>query len=348
MKVCGAALSDLLEARRLMAATMRKHLEVPYRRQSAEFSCGPACVLMALRHFIPSTPATKSKEFEIWRDTNMIGIGGADPFGLSVPLLKAGLQVTVITQRVETFPFERFKRLRGEGEARLARFAIRDSYRRATELGLQVAFRRPTREDVQEALREDRLPIALVGMNVVHGFDIPHWVVVTGMEDGAVWVNDPYPPKGRKGLRLEWEELETMMEDIPGKVGGSRSLVIVGKPRWERVVLPRSGIEYARETRYTYTMYLHLDLESPPVTFDVRVREFAEGGDKRYEATASLPKGAEVSFPPPGPVTGRGDTENDAIQGCLASLYMEMARVRSALREAKGIRGRQHGGSPIR
>jgi hypothetical protein len=303
---------------------------------------------MALKHFIPSIPATKAKEFEIWRDTNMIGVGGADPFGLSVPLLRAGLEADVITQRIDTFPLERFRNFVEEEDAQLARFAIRDSYERAKRLGLRVDFRRPTLDDVREALRDGRLPIALVGMNEVHGYDIPHWVVVSGMEDGRVWVNDPYPPKGKKALALTTEQLDAMMEDIPAVVKGSRSLVVAGPRSWEEVRLSHSGLEFAQVRRYEYVIYVHLDFESPPVTFDIEVKAYAEGGDARFAAAVTVRPGSKIPWDEETPILGTGGTERDAIQECLGKLHWELTQRRAALRSEKGIAGTEHGQSSVR
>ena len=68
-------------------------IDIPYYAQSSEFTCGPACVLMVLKFLDPAVKLNRSLEFEVWRQCNMIGPKGADPFGLSVPLLDAGHEV---------------------------------------------------------------------------------------------------------------------------------------------------------------------------------------------------------------------------------------------------------------
>ena len=73
--------------------------KIPYYAQSAEFTCGPACVLMLFKFFDPHRKLNRTLEFEVWRQCNMIGARGADPFGMSVPLLDAGYEVHLATQR---------------------------------------------------------------------------------------------------------------------------------------------------------------------------------------------------------------------------------------------------------
>jgi len=73
--------------------------KIPYYAQSAEFTCGPACVLMVFKFFKPPLKLNRSLEFEVWRQCNMIGAKGSDPCGLSVPLLDAGYEVRLMTQR---------------------------------------------------------------------------------------------------------------------------------------------------------------------------------------------------------------------------------------------------------
>ncbi len=72
--------------------------KIPYYAQSAEFTCGPACVLMIFKFFNPRLKLNRTVEFEVWRQCNMIGVRGADPFGMSVPLLDAGYEVHLTTQ----------------------------------------------------------------------------------------------------------------------------------------------------------------------------------------------------------------------------------------------------------
>ena len=83
---------------------------VPYYAQSSEFTCGPACVLMVMKHFDRDLEIGRELEFEVWRQCNMIGIKGADPFGLSVPLIDSGYDVRLITQRSRTVEHDAWRR----------------------------------------------------------------------------------------------------------------------------------------------------------------------------------------------------------------------------------------------
>ena len=70
-------------------------------------------------------------------------------------------------------------------------------------------------------------------MGVVHQFDIPHWVVVTDVGKEHVALNDPYPPKGGKGIAVQRGEFQSMVDDIGTRTGLSPSVLFVrnGTPR---------------------------------------------------------------------------------------------------------------------
>jgi hypothetical protein len=211
-------------------------LKIPYYAQTAEFTCGPACVLMVSKFLAPGFRMNRSQEFEIWRQCNMIGVRGADPFGLSVPLLDAGHEVRLVTRERRMIATELWKsRLRDyrftQEDGRLALFAVDENRRRALARGLVVAYRKVSVETVARALDEGFIPIALVSMAVVHQYDIPHWVVVTAMEADRVTFNDPYPPKGGKAIRVSREEFQKMLDDIGSQLGMSPSFLLVPNRR---------------------------------------------------------------------------------------------------------------------
>jgi hypothetical protein len=206
---------------------------VPYYAQSSEFTCGPACVLMVMKHFDRELEIGRELEFEVWRQSNMIGIKGADPFGLSVPLIDAGYDVRLITQRKRTVDYESWKRrlLRNftSEEIELSIFGMRENRQRAISRNLPVTYKRPVVADVLREIREGYVPIALVHMGIVHSLNIPHWIVVTDIDDEHVLFNDPYPPKGRKGLRLTHVKFQKILDDIGTRIGLSPSILFVKK-----------------------------------------------------------------------------------------------------------------------
>jgi hypothetical protein len=208
---------------------------VPYYAQTTEFSCGPACVLMVMKHFDQGLKLGRELEFEVWRECNMIGAKGADPYGLAIPLIDAGYEVHLVTKSKRTVngrPWRsRLRRVFSREEMELSLFGMRENRQRAMEKHLKVAYRRPRVSDIVREIREGWVPIALVHMGVVHSLNIPHWVVVTdGNEEGIVF-NDPYPPKGRKGLTLSHLKFQKMLDDIWTKIGMSPSVLYVRNKR---------------------------------------------------------------------------------------------------------------------
>jgi hypothetical protein len=206
--------------------------KIPYYAQSAEFTCGPACVLMIFKLFDPHLKLNRTLEFEVWRQCNMIGVRGADPFGMSIPLLDAGYDVHLVTQRRKMIDPVLWKsRLREHSftseDARLAVFGIAENKKRALGRGLIVEYSRLSVERVAKSFSEGSIPIALVHMGVVHQFDIPHWVVVTDVGENHVAFNDPYPPKGGKDIHVHREEFQKMIDDIGTRIGMSPSAIFI-------------------------------------------------------------------------------------------------------------------------
>ena len=205
---------------------------MPYYAQSSEFSCGPACVLMIFKFFNTHLKLNRTLEFEVWRKCNMIGVRGADPFGMSVPLLDAGYEVHLLTQRRSMIDPDLWRsriqeiRLTPEDED-LAVFGIAENKKRALGRGLTVVYSRLTVGRVAESFHEGFIPMALVHMGVVHQLDIPHWVVVTDVGNDHVAFNDPYPPKGGKNIRVTREEFQQMLGNVGTRIGLSPSVIFI-------------------------------------------------------------------------------------------------------------------------
>jgi predicted double-glycine peptidase len=212
-------------------AGKQSRFNVPYYSQSAEFSCGPACVVMVMKHFDPGVEMGRQLEFEVWRQCNMLGTGGADPYGLSIPLLDAGYEVRLITRWKRMVNSKSWKRrvtrVFSKEAMELSSFGMKDNQRRALSRNLMVQIKHPLVQDILRAVQDGFVPIALVHMGVIHSLNIPHWVVVTGTDEHTVTFNDPYPPKGRKGLRLPHEKFQKILDDIGTRIGMSPSIILV-------------------------------------------------------------------------------------------------------------------------
>ncbi len=72
----------------------RSDLFVPYYSQTTPFTCGPACLLMAMRAIDPQAPVDQREELRLWREATTIfmtsGHGGCGPHGLALAAQRRG------------------------------------------------------------------------------------------------------------------------------------------------------------------------------------------------------------------------------------------------------------------
>ena len=173
--------------------------EVPFYRQTLDFTCGAACIIMTISHFDPDFPLDRNSEIDIWREGTSVIALGMGRYGLSFPFLKRGFNVEVLTttdnidfldrieQRLNPRQMEHFRKIYGERKER------------ALELGLvEKMSRQITIETVVRTLERGGIPIMLTDAKELDDDKAPHWVVVTGASDGWFSINNPLDERGNR------------------------------------------------------------------------------------------------------------------------------------------------------
>lgn len=168
-------------------------LKVPYYAQTQEFTCGPACLMMAFKHFNAETSIGRKLELVLWKESTLVfmtsGIGGTGPFGLALAAQRRGFPTRVILSREQT-PF--FSSVRSEDKRRVIRLVHEDSKAKALALGVRADYYDFTFTEIAGELTQGRIPIVLISTYRLHGDHAPHWVAVTGFDDEFVYFHDPY------------------------------------------------------------------------------------------------------------------------------------------------------------
>jgi ribosomal protein S18 acetylase RimI-like enzyme len=209
---------------------------VPYYRQAEDFTCGPACLMMAMAHFDKAFRPDPVMEIRLWREATtvfmMSGPGGCEPHGLAVAAHEHGMAASVIV----SVPGPLFlDSVRSAEKRRVMQAAQADFRAREERYGISVAYRAPTLDDLRGAIADGKLAIVLVSGYHFFGKKVPHWVLAIGDDGGHLMIHDPW---------VETEAGETVADtaNIPipyshfmrmaqfGK-DGLRAAVILGKKR---------------------------------------------------------------------------------------------------------------------
>lgn len=177
-------------------------LDIPYYAQTLDFTCGPACLMMAMRYLNPAIELGRTLELMLWKEATLIymtcGLGGCGPFGLALAARRRGYRVTVAAADGRTaFLYS----VRKPEKRTVIRLVHRELKAQALALGVSLEHSSFPPEEMAEALRRHVVPIVLVNTHRLHGVRVPHWVVVTGLDDEHVYFHDPYEGFYRKNNR---------------------------------------------------------------------------------------------------------------------------------------------------
>lgn len=167
-------------------------IKVPYYAQSLDYTCGPASLMMAFKHFLPDLNLNFTLELLLWKESTSIymtsGLGGCDPLGLALASRRRGFLTRVILSKDQT-PF--FSSVRKEFKRKVIRIVHEDFRNKTEALGVPVSYFDFPFEEIVAGINQGRIPIVLISTYRLTGEQSPHWVVITGFDKKYVYFNDP-------------------------------------------------------------------------------------------------------------------------------------------------------------
>jgi len=169
---------------------------VPHYNQTTDFSCGPSSLLMAMKALDPKIDFSRTHELLLWREANTIymsgGHGGCGATGLALAAHRRGFAVEVWVNHQGTLLGSRLKDKDHARVMALVQQADLDEMKRR-----KIPYRIGVRgiDDLRGDVDEGAVPVVLVNMEFIHKDPTAHWVVVTGIDDDNVTINDPWISK---------------------------------------------------------------------------------------------------------------------------------------------------------
>jgi len=174
--------------------TLKKtpRLSIPYYQQGTEFTCGPSCLLMAMKTFNPKLEMTLSKELQIWREATTIfmtsGHGGCGPHGLALAAWKRGYRAHLYLSHSNVLFIDT---VRNKEKKKIIELVHNDFEAKIKETNIKVFKKKLTLQDLKTALAKGGVPLVLITTYHFNNKHTPHWVVVTAYDESFVYIHDP-------------------------------------------------------------------------------------------------------------------------------------------------------------
>lgn len=180
-------------------------LKVPYYQQSTDFTCGPSCLMMAMKTFNSKYEMNLSSELQIWRESTTIfmtsGHGGCGPRGLALSAWRRGFRTELYLSHSKVLFRDS---VRSQDKKRIIDIVHKDFEKKIAQTSIQVHKKRLTLEDVRNILDNKGIPIVLISTYHFDGHRVPHWVVITAYDENFVYIHDPdqSTPEEHEGLMI--------------------------------------------------------------------------------------------------------------------------------------------------
>ena len=209
---------------------------VPHYEQQADFTCGPACLMMIFRYYDRRFQMNTKNEMDIWRQSALAPLPPTGRYGLAFAALSRGLSAEMLSNVAGMEYINKTPRsLVGRGGAEwtkrmygLMEEQFKERRARALELGLKERIVKDIDvDDLESGLSRGGLHVLLTSARFFDDEDWAHWVVVTGVDEQSVFINDPASPT-RKGRRVfSRRDFQT----INGYYGDQVAISISKRPR---------------------------------------------------------------------------------------------------------------------
>lgn len=166
---------------------------VPYYRQTLDFTCGPASLMMAMHCHDGRIPLERRLELCLWRESTTVfmtsGHGGCGPHGLALAASSRGFGVMVYTPQPGPMFLES---VRSAEKRDVMRLVQEDFIDQLAQREVPIVGRAALVTDLERALERGGVPLVLISSYRLYREKVPHWVVVAGLDEHHVYIMDPY------------------------------------------------------------------------------------------------------------------------------------------------------------
>ncbi|HEY9080537.1 peptidase C39 family protein [Magnetovibrio sp.] len=192
---------------------------VPYYAQTLNFTCGPACLIMAMKTLQPGLTVNRQLELQLWREATTIfmtaGHGGCGALGLALAAWRRGFGVDVaMSDETEMF----ISSVRSEDKKDVIRMVEEGFLEEAAETDIAMRGEPMDANELCEHIRRGHIPIVLISAYRLSGDKEPHWVVLSAFDEHFIYINDPFPEPEKNrfdtdciGIPITRAELTRMM-----------------------------------------------------------------------------------------------------------------------------------------
>jgi ribosomal protein S18 acetylase RimI-like enzyme len=208
---------------------------VAWYEQTLEFTCGPACLIMAMQALDPEFVPSRSLEIKLWREATTIfmtsGIGGCGPYGLALAAVHRDFDAEIW---VNDPGVQMIDSVRDAEKKAVMTLVQEDMAAEIAELGIPLHLDVLDAAGLEQAFKDGAIPIVLISSWQIYEEKSPHWVVVSGFDEHFIYVNDPF---------VDCEEGETPVDSINMAIGRSQfaRMARYGRKGLQAVVLISRG-----------------------------------------------------------------------------------------------------------
>jgi hypothetical protein len=204
--------------------TQSIHLKVPFYRQHYDFTCGPASLMMALKYFDNNLRLTKDLEIDIWREGNMVEVYGTSRYGIAYSAVVRGFYARVTSNNDQIDFVDRLIPPIENLNMQVLKFHFDERRNRCRKLGVKERLCTITEELICDSLLSGYVPLMVTNALFCESDNLPHWVVVTGIDERFVYFNNPLDTSPRKR--------KFVLSDLHKFIGfrGDQAIVEILKP----------------------------------------------------------------------------------------------------------------------
>lgn len=188
-----------------------KDMSVPYYPQTLEFTCGPACLMMAMKSLDSQQEMSRREELRLWREATTIfmtsGIGGCGPQGLALAAVRRGFGAEIYLNSPETFLIDS---VRSEEKKQIMKLVQDDMTEQCEQENIPIYHQSLSMNLLQWCLDQGGVPLVLISSWAIYQERFPHWIVVIDMDDHFVYAHDPF---------IDYEKGETLADSLSMPIG---------------------------------------------------------------------------------------------------------------------------------